>query len=168
MKVKSRIGWWIISPASEVFDYIRSSCVKENVDTTQILFTKAEQEMVLDIIKTFQEKTKNWYLSCRDFPNRTIEKLPKSYYFMYYFEEFLDEHNDLCFNGHKMYIVIRKEDNVEDCSITDYGMVYNKLFYVVRLFCKSNKKLDEIKYYYLDGIKKKLDTRETTFITHRL
>ena len=164
MKANDRIGWWIISPAEDVLDYIRRICAKENVGTEHLTLKGDELEMAIDIIKVFQEDSKKIYLACSGFPSKRLERLRISEFFMCYFESFLSEHEVFnYFNDKQIYVVARIEKGIERCPVTEYGMVYYKLFYVARLFCEKSKKLNKNYDYWSDGIKKILDTKERIF-----
>lgn len=166
IKVKSLIGWWLLSSGADMLDYIQNRCVSKYIGTGYLIQQESDKKIAFEIIEAFQKDTKYLYLECNRFANSKLARKTYSDFFMYYFEKYLDEHNDYYFKENRMYVEETKENSCAKCSITEYGMVYNKLFYMARLFCERSSKLNKNNDYWSEEIKKKLDTKETTFYFH--
>ena len=168
MRVEDRIGWWLLSSGADMLDYIQNKCVSKYIDKEYLIREESDRKIAFEIIEAFQKKTKHLYLNCDSFANRKLARNTYSEFFMYYYEKYLDEHDDYYFKGNRMYVEQAKENGCAKCSITEYGVVYNKLLYMARLFCERSPKLNKNNDYWSEGIKNKLDTKETTFYFYNL
>lgn len=168
MRFQDRIGWWLLSSGADMLDYIQNKCVSKYIDKEYLIREESDRKIAFEIIEAFQTDTKHLYLECGSLTNSKLLRLTYSEFFMYYFEKYLDERGDYYFEGNRMYIEETKENSCAKCSITEYGMVYNKLLYMARLFCEISPKLNKNNDYWSEGIKNKLDTKETTFYFYNL
>lgn len=159
-KAQSRIGWWLLSSGKDMLYHIQNTCV--GCIGTEYLIKESEREIAFEIIEAFQANSKHLYFN----PNNKLARKTHSEVFMYYFEKYLNEHDNYYFNGNEMYVEEQNTNSVAKCSITEYGIVYTKLFYMALLFCEKNPKLNANNDYWSEGIKKKLDTKQTTFYHH--
>ena len=169
MRVRNRIGWWVIDDASKVFSYMQRTCKKLNIEEKYLINSEVEKKIAFEIIDIYQQHSKDWYLSCSD--NFKLAIMPYNDFFMYYFEKFLSEQNGRYFNESKMYIEISRErfengSYESKCSITEYGVVYNKLHYMTHLYCERSSKLNKNNNFYSAGIKEILDKQQITFWHH--
>lgn len=162
MKAQDRIGWWLLSSSKDILDFIQNKCIRDYIGTDYLIEKEADFLIALEIIEVFKVDSKHLYFES----NSELTRMTYAETFMYYFEKYLDEHNDYYFNGKKMYIEETKTNNKAECSITEYGIVYNKLFYMSRLFCEKSPKLNKNNIYWSEGRKKVLDTCQTTFYYH--
>lgn len=173
-RVESRIGWWLISNSEQVLDEMRISCklLPTEIEPKYLISSAAEAEIARSIIEKFQEHSKYLYFNIE--ATKEKAKTPYCYLLMFYLNSFLDDKDDIRFDGNKMYIEKSRErrDNAGSYytikyDVTDYGMVYNKLCYMARFYCEGIhnkiKKTSNIHYFSSDLIKKILDTQETTF-----
>ena len=176
-RVQSRIGWWLIYDGDQVLDEMQKSCDRLDIDKKYLLASASEIEMASKIIENFQEKKKYLYFNI----DATIKnaKTPYHYFLMYHLSSFLDDKNDICFDGNKMYIEISRERHdiaassycaatsyyTINYSLTEYGMVYNKLRYMAKFYCEQMRnKINKTNFHhYSEGVKKILDTQENIF-----
>lgn len=179
-QVRARIGWWSIGKSSDAFDYIQRICKDLNIEERYLIKTEDEKEIALDIVAKFQEYGKYLYSHSSDFASAKLARRKYSDFFMRYFEHYLDEHDSYYFKDNKMYIETSRKyysENVTSyssyestCTMTQYGVVYNKLHYMAILFCEKSPVLSKGYYYYSDGKKTTLDqaleSKEILFIHH--
>ena len=165
-RVQARIGWWLIYGSVEVLDKMRSICRHFDIEPRYLLSSASETEIASEIIEEFQRRSKYLY----DQLDSTIKNATTSYYYflMHYLNSFLDDNSGRYCDFNKKYIEKSRErcDNAGSYysikySLTEYGIVYNKLRYMARFYLeKCNNKNNN---YYSDDIKKILDTQEITF-----
>ena len=166
MRAQDRIGWWVIEKSDNLLDYIRKKVIEKGIDAKYLITDEFEKKVALEIIEIFQERHKELYLNCSS--NTKLARMKYSDVFVYYFEKFLDEHNDNYFNGNRMYIEKSREGCKVEYNLTQYGVVYNKLRYIARFYCEKSTKLNKDNDYYSEGVKNVLDTGENTFYYHHL
>lgn len=171
--VESRIGWWLLSNSNEVLQTMQSICRygRIDIDPKYLLSSSSEMEIARSIIEKFQEQSKYLYFNID--ATKKNATTPYYYFFMHYLNSFLDNKNDVSFDGNKMYVEKLRERRDDagsyfsiKYSLTEYGIVYNKLHYMARFYCegiKNKNNKTNIRHYSSDLIKKILDTHETTF-----
>lgn len=174
MSVESRIGWWLLASSEKVLYEMELRCklYPIEIEPKYLISSAAEAKIARSIIEKFQEHSQYLYFNIE--ATKEKAKTPYCYLLMQYLSSFLDDKDDICFDGNKMYIEKSRErrDNAGSYytikyDVTDYGMVYNKLCYMARFYCEGIhnkiKKTNNIHYFSSDLIKKILDTQETTF-----
>jgi len=173
-KVRDRIGWWLTEKPHNILDYLQNKCLKGTIDAQYMITEQSEQEIAHEIIKLYQEETKDIYIKEHYAVNRRFAKMDYSEYFAYFFERYLGKHDKPFFNGNRMYIEISREyfdDNHTSYDtkykLTDYGVVYYKMYYMSRLFCEKSVYINERCDYHSAGLKEVIDTREVVFWTHQ-
>ena len=169
MRVRDRIGWWVIDDSPKVLDYMQRICNNLNIKEKYSIKSEVEKKIAFEIIDAYRQHCKDWYLNCSDNFRLAIMSYPD--FFMYYFEKFLSEQNDRYFNESRMYIEISRErfengSYESKRSVTEYGVVCNKLHFMTHLYCEKSPKLNKNNNYYSEGIQKVLDTHEVTFWCH--
>ena len=171
-EIRDRASWWLTEDGATMLDYIQNKCVKDMIENTYLVTSEEECKIAYEIISVFQEESKEKFLKGYYSVDYKYFKMNYSEYFMFFLEKFLNEHNDYCFNDNRMYIEVSRENcdysYYSKCTITDYGMVYNKIQYMAVMFCEKSTRLKGDKDFYSSGvhsggIKKELDTKETTF-----
>lgn len=121
--------------------------------------TTDEEDIALDIIKTFQQWLLRSYL-LEHYNDKCFAKLTTDYFLMERLGEFLSE-NELNrdFNKQEMFVVERKEDRRAIYHFTNYSRVYFKMFYISQLYCdmclKNNNR--PVSPWILEKIQKNID-----------
>lgn len=123
-----------------------------------------------ELLLKYRENLIDSYFSDRLSKSKQILVLPCKEYFFFTLLCYLKKHEcETSFCGHDMYDLIHRTNYGQwggqlysaTYSITDYGLVYQKLYYTVARFCEENeytKKL--INCNLTQTIKKCIDTRE--------
>ena len=173
-KVQDRSIWWLLSSGKEVLEKMQTTCALYpiNIEKQYLISRDSEMQIAREIIEVFQEQCK--YLHFRLEGTYKNAKTPYYYFFMRCLSSFLDDKNDDSFYGfcgNKMYVEKSRERHDDagsyykiTYSLTEYGLVYNKLRYMA---CFYIDKINSARYDHYSGysehIKKILDTQETTF-----
>ena len=177
-RVQNRASWFLTEKTSFLLDYVNKSCSELNIEE-QCKIDASETTFAEEILKVFQDEMKERYIGGYYTVDYFNAKMSFPDYFMFYFEKFLSDKSDMTFNGKTMSTVIEKKTfewgaYEEICDITDFGIVYYKLFYFSRLYCANSKYLTNPKNkktrekdYSFDGLKEKVVTRKTSFYTGR-
>lgn len=93
-------------------------------------------------------------------------------YYMFSLRNFLEKKQLKrdTFNNIVLYDYIRKEGSYTTYELTDYGIIYQKLLYVVTLFCINNEKIKTLltnPKNTINSVKKCLENQEITFGSYR-
>lgn len=133
---------------------------------------KSEKDIVCEIITAYQQDLIQSYFQNLLSLNRKIAKISSEEFFVITLVEFLRKNEcEKEFNGKDMYItksyksypsrgMLPPFDAVYE--LTDYAVIYHKIYYIAELFLEENKHLYNIIHFYPnpDEIKKVIDTRE--------
>ena len=170
-KIRSRISCWLVENSADLLDYIQVKCIGKIIEDRYLITTQAERNIAFEIIKAYQKEMKNKYIRGLYTVNWKYARMSYSEYFMCYFAFYLKDHNDLFFGQNAMYSGLSKHyfneiHYDEKCTITDYGITYNKLYYMVVLFCEKSAYLNKEHDYCSEGIKKVLDSNEVLFCNY--
>lgn len=123
-----------------------------------------------ELLGLFQNELINAYFdgSLKHIKSKYV--IPGNHYFMFALNSFLYDHQcDSCINGHDMHKKTLEYNQYgswgaplfDACyELSDFGIVYHKLYYITYLFCKNSKVLNSKgeAYLYSERIKKILDT----------
>ena len=152
-----------------LFEYIEQAQFSLNVEENFCIDFSNEQEKdfickILDIHKQniIDSFFRNSLTKHKDYYN-----LNNLEYYMFHLMNFLEknERRDK-FNEKVLYEFFHKDEVYRTYKLTDYGISYQKLYYITFLFCANNEKtkllLDNANHT-LNGIKKIIETREIQY-----
>ena len=142
-----------------------------NISPSYRIDSKDDWQLVQEILCEYQRDLSNRYFNKLLDPNALKGKLPvrDEDYFMFSLYCFLDDHQcDSTFLGHEMREQIldytRHSPMCYDAtySLSDFALVYTKLYYIVYLSCKSSKVINPTgnRFGNLDHIKETIDTKQ--------
>lgn len=175
---------WLIDISEHSFTIILFDRVKECISTNSVRehiyreLDKAAPEYWLRgkeqltfadaIFLAFREDMITTYFYGKLKTTKKITRLTPEDYFFYCFLLFLHQHNtDIYFCNKKMYELISQTNyggyGAYDAtySLTDYGLAYQKVYYVTALYCENNKYIKELLNHNVSGgIKKCIDKQE--------
>lgn len=140
--------------------YIHNAQIKLNTQKEHRICNEEEWKFVKEIIQEFQNDLMQSYFKGNLGVPKSKYYITKEYYFMYRLERFLEGHlRDHEFLGYDM----ETYNCNSDYSLTEFSVAYYKLYYVVYLFCKNCKPLNESGMRYsdkvlLEWIEKKIQT----------
>lgn len=170
---------WCVTKDSSIFrcnlplsSYVFNAQNDLEVPSQYRLSVSQEQAAVEELLASFQNELMKDYFegSLRCVKSKYV--IPGNHYFMFALNSFLSEHQyDPCFNGHDMHKSTLSFNGhgswgapLFDASyeLSDFAVVYHKLYYITYLFCKNSKVINSKgdAYCYSDSIKKILDTRQ--------
>ena len=139
----------VYSHSMPLYSYIANAQIKMNVQSEYRISGSNEWDMVKDILTEFQKELTQDYFSNNLKIVKSKYVIPGEQYFMFALTSFLEGHQcDHDFQGNDMYkdrmSYKRYGDWGGPCydatySLTDFALVYNKLYYVAYLFCKNSK-----------------------------
>lgn len=166
-KVRCRISCWLTDSGYDLLDYIQNKCIREIIEDRYLITGESEQKIAIEIIEAYREEMKYRYVKRHYTINRDFAKMSYPEYFMYYLNLYLDNYNTYYFKGNMMYIEQSKRHYyggvyIRECTPTDYGMVYRKLYYMALLFCEKSAYLNKDHNYSSEEIKKTFDTKQVT------
>lgn len=177
-KIRNRISCWLIEDTASLLDYIQIKCIGKAIEDQYLITAETERNAAYEIIGAYQGDMKNKYLKGRYTVNLKYARMTYAEYFMCYFASYLCQNNQYYFADNKMYNEISRKyygDNYSEidnpsydtyCTLTDYGRAYNKLYYMVVLFCEKSVYLNKNHDYCSKGRKKVLDTNEAMFCNY--
>lgn len=170
---------WCASPSSgmgltrsdPLCDYISRAQHELKLLSPYCVESKEDWALVQDILCEYQRDLANRYFNDQLDPNALKGKLPvhNEDYFMFSLYCFLDTHLcDSTFLGHKMREQIldytRHSPMCYDAtySLSDFALVYTKLYYIVYLSCKSSKVINPTgnRFSSPNHIKEKIDEKQ--------
>ena len=132
------------------------------------IVSEEERSIANEILKHYKsELSQNYFKDYLSTDSKIIN--PKYYneneaYFFSTLSTFLGKHSskyDFC--GIEVCITKSYESHISTCELTEAGIVYYKLYYLVQLFCESIG----LSYIYSDRLKETLDTKQVKFIHYR-
>ena len=167
-KLKEFVKWCIIEDKPKVNTYKTSlyNSINEiqnelNILSEYRLSTNNDWDTVKKILKEFQRIIILSYFS-DTLPTPKIKsnsEIENDTCFFYLLQRYLAEHRyESSFLGYKMQEVIKKTDKpdtITDLSeseyeLTDFSLIFNKLYYITYLYCKNNPILNPKGKYWND------------------
>lgn len=141
------VQWCVTQTPQELF--FRILCTQKDIETDYILSKENDLDSIVEILQKHQEYLANQYWKEDLVSNKTILKLENHEYYFKSLFYYLDKNvlNNYFFGyEHPMYIKISEkrygawsDPSFETHnSITEHGIAYNKLFYIVCRFCEEN------------------------------
>ena len=177
-KLKELVAWSVSDDPSEcryngpLHIYISNAQNKLSLPQEYRICGDDEWDVIKEILKQYQkELTQDYFLGkVHLFVSKYV--IYGEVYFMYALERFLDHHQcDYSFLSHKM-----QQETISyksygswggplfdaTFSLTDFAVVYHKLYYIAYLFCKNSKVINPKSDSYQgdNSIKEILDTRQ--------
>ena len=133
---------------------------------------KIEKNFVCDILDAHKnEVIENLFLDLLT-KDEKFFNLDFLEYYMFSLRNFLEKKQLKrdTFNNIVLYDYIRKEGSYTTYELTDYGIIYQKLLYVVTLFCTNNEKINILltnPQKTINSVKENLENQEITFWSYR-
>ena len=168
-KIKKWVSWVVVydapySPSASGHDmpiwmYIHNAQIKLNIQEEYRISSDEEWQFVKEIVQELQNNLMQSYFKGHLGVIKSKYEIRGEHYFMYKLGEFLEKHErDHEFLGYDM-----RNYCDPDYSLTDFSIAYFKLYYVVYLFCKKCKPLNESGMRYsnkmlLEWIEEKIQT----------
>lgn len=156
----------------ELYEYIEKEQCELNVEKKFCIDFSNEKEKdfvckILNIHK--QNKIESFFYNSLT-KDKALYQLNYLEYYMFGLQGFLKEnvHNE--FNNILLYKFFRKDGSYTTHKLTDYGVIYQKLYYITTLFCVNNENIKPLftnSTHTLNGIKENLESGEITFWTYR-
>lgn len=178
-KIKNWVSWVVVyntlavsSHDMPLWMYIHNAQIKLGIDERYRISTDEEWKFAKEIIQEFQNNLMQSYFKGNLGLIKSKYVIYGEDYFMYKLGSFLEEHQcDYEFLGYKMHkerISYKKYGSwggeLFDASyvISDFSVVYHKLYHTVYMFCKNCKSLNENGLRYSNGefLKEILDTKQ--------
>lgn len=149
------VAWCVTDSSSEyrcnihLHEYISNAQIDEKISKDYSISNEAEWNIAKEIITYYQK-----YLTQLYFTNRlTLPKskyvIPGVHYFMYTLQAYLELHQcDYTFYGHEMHKETISQKNYGSWggqlfdaiyALSDYSLVFHKLYYISYVFCKHSK-----------------------------
>ena len=172
------VSWCVTKDSSlyrcnlPLYSYIFNAQIDLDVPLQYRLSVSQDKAAVEELLTFFQnELSKNYFegsLKCV----KSKYVIPGSHYFMFALNSFLSKHQcDTYFNGYDMHKKTLSYNShgswgtpLFDASyeLSDFAIVYHKLYYITYLFCKNSKVFNSKGDAYCnpDSIKQILDTRQ--------
>lgn len=172
------VSWCVTKDSSfyrcnlPLYSYVFNAQNDLDIPSQYRLSVSQDKTTVEELLTFFQnELTKNYFegsLKCV----KSKYVIPGDHFFMFALNSFLREHQcDSCFNGHDMHKKTLSYSShgswgapLFDASyeLSDFAVIYHKLYYISYLFCKNSKVLNTKgdAYRNSESIKKILDTRQ--------
>ena len=158
----------------DLIDYIINEQCNFKIDNIHSIdiSNKLEKDFVCDILDAHKNDViENLFLDCLT-KNEQFYNLDFLEYYMFSLRNFLEKKqlNRDDFNNIVLYDYIRQDGSYRIYELTDYGIIFQKLFYIVTLFCASNKKVKLLltnPENTLNSVKKNLEDEEITFWSYR-
>lgn len=157
-----------------LFEYIereqRNLCVENNY---RIDFSnEKELDMVYEILETHKQNVIHSFVCNSLKKSKEIYKLNNIEHYMFILMKYLhkNKYNDK-FNNNIMHEFLQEDDIYRTHKLTDFGVIYHKLYYISTLFCMNNEKTKVLvtdSQFMLDGIKGNIENGEIKFWSHRL
>lgn len=171
--------FWCVSEDSKIYrcglslrDYIKNAQIKEELPQKYRLSGDTEWNFAEDILREFQhDMTQKYVQGCIEEINSKYV-IPGDHYFMFSLDRFLEKHQcDSKFYGHEMHKETVSYKHYGDWgaqlfdatySLTEFSVVYHKMYYLSHIFCKNSKVINKNggSYRFEDDIKRILDTKQ--------
>ena len=155
-----------------LYSYIANAQIKLNIPSEYKIGGTNEWDIVKNILTEFQKELIQDYFNSNLKIVKSKYVIPGEHYFMFALTSFLEDHQcDYDFQGNNM----RKEqlsykrygDWGGPCydatySLTDFALVYHKLYYITYLFCKRSEIFNPkgVAFQNSESIKSILDTKQ--------
>lgn len=171
------VKWCVGQSSSELFDRILFGSVQtkgnsiSDMGTAEYMVQRDEQERMMStfILEAYQEGLKEKYFSERLKSDFKIARMSKNEYFMVTLCSYLSNHEcDLTMNGQEKYILIERKNygmwgtQLYDATyeLTDFAIVYTRLYYTTLTFCNNCKSIETFDAEHrLKCLKERIDTR---------
>lgn len=117
-------------------------------------------DAAIEILHEFQEYMTSLYFKKDLSIKRIFLNIPDKTYCMFYFFYYLSDHHcDWKFNNKKIYEIYSENDYVPEYSLTQFGIVYYKLYYITCFFCEKDPYLSKhnLFHFNFDVIKQCID-----------
>ncbi len=158
----------------ELYEYILELQYNLNLEEYFCLdfSNEKEKDFICEILDTHKNSvvTSLFYNSLKK--HKDIYKLDFLEYYLFSLWEFLSnkqEKNEE-FKDKVLWKFFSRDGSYTTYKFTDYGVIYQKLFYIATLFCVNNEKTKILltdSQHTLNGVKKNLENKEITFYTYR-
>ena len=155
-KLKEFVSWIVVynTPLVHSHDmplwmYVHNAQVRLDIPEEYRISNDEEWRFVREIIQEFQNDLMQSYFKGNLGVPKSKYYITEEYYFMYRLEEFLESHHrDHEFLGYNM----RTYGSDSSYFLTGFSVAYYKLYYVIYLFCKNCKPLNESGMRYSDKV----------------
>lgn len=130
---------------------------------SQYRLNEYEIDMAKDILAKYQENIIFAYFKETLSTKLVFLNMPSETYFIFSFFEFLHKHScEYSFHNHTMHKYVSKKDSIKTCSLTDFGIVFYKLYYIACVFCETDSYITKKNLFHYDSIliKENLDKGE--------
>ena len=156
-KLFKLIQWIVTQSSSPEHLYDGTTLIGRIYDKTlevepQYRLDKTEKEIISEILILYQDYLKKGYFNQSFALDRKTSKLSEYEYFIYSLLRYLEHYEgDDVFNNHEFY---SRTYIKEDCAalyktvytITDFGIAYNKLLYLLYFLCEKNTRTEKVLY----------------------
>lgn len=145
--IKELVSWIVVdntlcvrSHDMPLWMYVHNAQNKPWVKEEYRISSDKEWGFAKEIIQEFQNDLMQAYFKGNVRVRKSKYVITEEYYFMYSLEGFLESHlDDYKFLGYDM----RTYGSNRSYCLTDFSIAYRKLYYIVYLFCKNCKPLNE-------------------------
>lgn len=161
-----------VRPGLDLCHYIGNAQIDQKLPSEYCIRGDTEWQVVKEILKEYQRDLTQSYFNGNLKVMKNKYSIPGEHYFMFSLCNFLREHQcDYEFLRHNMHqetLAYKKYGQWgvtsfdATYSLTEFAIVYHKMYYIVYNFCKASKIFNPKgeAYQYADDIKKILDTRK--------
>lgn len=151
-----------------LLDYIHNAQVKHHLSKEYCIIEESERTTAKEILRYFQEYlTQAYFKGNLSFSRKNVNMDSEAYFFdflKYYLEK---NECETYFHENELYDFLAVERYTRYYKLTEYGIVYHKLLYTVRLwyldFFKDKIQQDSVAHRKSEYSKKVLDTNEIEF-----
>lgn len=157
----------------ELFKYIEREQHQLQIQKIYCIDFSNEEEktFVCEILENHKQSIIKSFFCDSLNKEKEIYNLTNLEYYMFHLMGFLQANGHIDkFKGENLYHHLQIDGNYKTYKLTDYGVIYYKLYYIVTLFCANN---ENIKFLFTDsehtlnGIKKDLENGEIKFWSYR-
>lgn len=160
-----------VRPGLDLCHYIGNAQVDQKLPSEYCIHGDTEWQFTKEILKEYQRDLTQSYFNSSLSPKAIKSKysIHGDHYFMFSLCSFLGAHQcEYEFLGHDMHqerLVYKSYGHMcfdATYSLSDFAIVYHKLYYIVYNSCKESKIFNpnEASYQHPDDIKKILDTKQ--------
>lgn len=156
----------------ELFEYIENEQNNLNIEKDFCIdfSNEKEKDFVCKILEIHKQNVVESFFRDSLTKDKAFYQLKYLEYYMFSLRGFLENniHNEI--NDIRLLKYHQKDGSYTTYELTDYGFIYQKLYYVATLFCVTNESIEPLftsSQHTLKGIKQDLESREITFWTYR-
>lgn len=154
--LKKFVSWAVVYNSYLVYShdmplwmYIHNAQIKLCIHKEYRISSDEEWRLAKEILQEFQTDLMQTYFKGNLRLPKSKYEITGEHFFMYRLEHFLESHlRDSEFLGYDM----RTYGGDSSYFLTDFSVVYYKLYYVIYLFCKNCKPLNESGMLYNDRV----------------